>query len=53
MTDDYKYYWDEMIRWLFISMNIEQITLDEWWNGDETEGWNEKPNCWENAERFF
>jgi hypothetical protein len=22
-------------------------------NGDETEGWNEKQNCWENAERFL
>jgi hypothetical protein len=43
------------VKWLggfFISMNIEYITLDEWRNGDETEGWNEKQNCWENAERF-
>ncbi len=53
MDRDYKYNWDEMIRWFFISMNIELITLDEWWNGDETEGWNEKQNCWENAERFL
>jgi hypothetical protein len=29
MNRDYKYNWDEMIRWLFISMNIEEITLDE------------------------
>ena len=31
---------------------LKTETLDEWRNGDETEGWNEKQNHRENAERF-
>ncbi len=34
-------------------ISLHSFFTDEWWNRDETEGWNEKQNCWENAERFL
>ncbi len=52
MDDDHKYNWDEMIKQLFHINDHRINTLNEWWNGDETEEWNKKQNNWEYAERF-